>query len=159
MQSRFHNLINEAKRLIPLTLTPRQLVQQFEFQSPYSRFGYTHRYYFHHKTLRVIIDPNTGRQMEAKRDYFDAIWDMVARLIDLYIFRFKCEMCNHPRNECYYEWEGDSEYGYWRQLNCGKCGDSLRDESQCSRYTPDGIDHGPIPGSAEPAWVRRWDAI
>lgn len=155
MQSRFRNLVKEAKRLALCTLTPRELIREFEFQSPYGRFGRSHRYYFEKRTGRFIMDPNTGEHMCAKRDRFDQIWDVFAYLIDLYIFRYKCEMCNHPRDECYYDWEGDSEYGYIRQLHCGKCGDSLANEHSCSRYEDNGMNHGPIPGAEEPAWVRH----
>lgn len=156
MQSKLRNLILEAKRLIPLTFSLSGIKSELKFKSP-ERWPTS---FVFDKDRDLIDDPNsdTGGFLERKRDHLDQILDTIGYWVDLYIFRFKCEMCNHDRDQCYYSWNGEPEYGYHRQLECGKCGDSLRDDRDCSRYTSDGLNHGPIPGADAPPWVRgRYD--
>jgi hypothetical protein len=88
---------------------------------------------------------SSGEYLEVRRDALDMLIDFVGNWVGTYVNNvFKVEMCNHPHDQVYEDWDGDSDYGYVMQRRCYKCHGYLSDDpNEIDRYTternPDGI--------------------
>lgn len=90
-----------------------------------------------------LKDPDKHNQwsyqnsLYVKRDYFDWVWDFLADRIGLVLNNvFVVERCNHPHDEVIEDWDGDSEVGYIKQVECRKCRGYLGSRDDVDRYLP-----------------------
>jgi hypothetical protein len=84
---------------------------------------------------RIMRGPD-GEWLKVPRDLFDQVFDTINDVVKLYWKNVFCyETCDHPSNQVFTYWEGDSDYGYDEVVVCKCCGRDYIDPLEISQYS------------------------
>lgn len=117
-------------------------LSKFMFSPSHLRIGY--RMLGDYKVIRMTNDrllPPQGEDISGHGAHYQPV-DAFDRVLDVVMDTFKVywrnvvvqNNCSHPHDRVYEEWEGDREYGYYRQMYCAKCLGYLSEE-HIDRYS------------------------
>lgn len=121
LKARIQNMTKEFVRLTGFMFSPHHISIQFNLLGEHKTIPTSDGY--------LLRDEHTGELYLHKVDTFDRVLDVVTDFFKTY-WRNVVVQCNctHPHEHVHEEWEGDREYGYYRQLYCSKCQGYLGDE-------------------------------